>query len=80
VTEVERTGTFDLPASEQPDDDLDPHERLSMLRACAEAGVSRRTLYNWIEAGKLPYSRTAGGAIRVRRGDLFTPVMRRTQP
>jgi excisionase family DNA binding protein len=28
-------------------------------------GVSRRTIYNWIAAGKVEYVRTAGGSIRI---------------
>jgi excisionase family DNA binding protein len=27
--------------------------------------VSRRTIYNWITAGKVDYVRTAGGSIRI---------------
>lgn len=55
-------------------------QSLSIMAACRIVGVSRRTIYNWIERGKVPYQRTAGGAIRIRRGDLLTPVIRRTQP
>lgn len=40
-------------------------ERVNINQAAAIAGVSRRTVYNWIEAGKLEYVRTAGGAIRI---------------
>lgn len=28
-------------------------------------GVSRRTIYNWIAAGKVEYRRTPGGAVRI---------------
>jgi hypothetical protein len=28
-------------------------------------GVSRRTIYNWITAGKVEYVRTAGGSVRI---------------
>lgn len=28
-------------------------------------GVSRRTVYNWLYAGKLRYARTVGGDIRI---------------
>jgi len=35
------------------------------MRACELVGVSRRTIYNWITAGKVEYVRTAGGSIRI---------------
>ena len=34
---------------------------LSILQACQHVGVSRRTIYNWINSGKVEYVRTAGG-------------------
>ena len=38
----------------------------------AEAvGVSRRTIYNWISAGKVEYVRTAGGSIRIFADTLW---------
>ena len=40
-------------------------ETLSIMKACEVVGVSRRTIYNWISAGKVEYVRTAGGAIRI---------------
>ena len=39
--------------------------RVNIAQACALAGVSRRSIYNWIAAGKVEYVRTAGGAIRI---------------
>jgi predicted site-specific integrase-resolvase len=33
--------------------------------------VSRRTIYNWISAGKVEYVRTAGGAIRIFADSLW---------
>ena len=53
------------PAREPSDDDL-----LTLSQACAYAQVTRRTLYNWIEKGKLIRYDTAGGGPRVRRGEL----------
>lgn len=44
---------------------------LSIQQACALARVSRRTIYNWIAAGKVKYVRTAGGAIRIFASTLF---------
>lgn len=44
---------------------------LTILQACAEAQVSRRTIYNWINAGKVEYVRTAGGAVRIFADSLW---------
>lgn len=38
---------------------------VSIMKACELVGVSRRTIYNWIAAGKVEYVRTAGGSIRI---------------
>jgi len=38
---------------------------ISIMKACELVGVSRRTIYNWITAGKVEYVRTAGGSIRI---------------
>ena len=35
------------------------------------ANVSRRTIYNWIAAGKVEYVRTAGGSIRIFTDSLW---------
>ena len=40
-------------------------QTLSIMKACEAVGVSRRTIYNWISAGKVEYVRTAGGSIRI---------------
>jgi excisionase family DNA binding protein len=40
-------------------------------QACAITGVSRRTIYNWIKAGKVEYVRTAGGSMRIFVDTLF---------
>ena len=51
---------------------------VSIPRACELVGVSRRTIYNWINDGKVQYVRTAGGAVRIfadtlwRQPDLVT--------
>jgi len=44
---------------------------ISISDACAIVGVSRRTIYNWLSAGKLRYRRTAGGGVRIFRASLF---------
>ena len=46
-------------------------QTLSIMKACEVVGVSRRTIYNWIAAGKVQYVRTAGGAIRIFADSLW---------
>lgn len=46
---------------------------VSIRQACALAGVSRRTIYNWLAAGKLEYVRTAGGSVRIFEDSLWRP-------
>jgi excisionase family DNA binding protein len=41
------------------------------MKACEAVGVSRRTIYNWISAGKVEYIRTAGGSIRIFADSLW---------
>ena len=41
------------------------------MKACEAVGVSRRTIYNWITAGKVEYIRTAGGSIRIFADTLW---------
>jgi excisionase family DNA binding protein len=50
-----------------------PVERqtVSIMKACEMVGVSRRTIYNWIAAGKVEYVRTAGGSIRIFTDTLW---------
>jgi excisionase family DNA binding protein len=38
---------------------------ISIMKACELVGVSRRTIYNWLSAGKVEYIRTAGGSVRI---------------
>jgi len=47
---------------------------LSIMKASELVGVSRRTIYNWLKAGKLQYVRTAGGAVRIYPESLFGPA------
>lgn len=44
---------------------------LSIPETTRTMGVSRRTIYNWIAAGKIEYVRTAGGNIRIFADTLF---------
>jgi excisionase family DNA binding protein len=46
-------------------------QTLSIMKACEVVGVSRRTIYNWIAAGKVEYVRTAGGSIRIFADTLW---------
>jgi excisionase family DNA binding protein len=46
-------------------------QTLSIMKACEVVGVSRRTIYNWIQAGKVEYVRTAGGSIRIFADTLW---------
>ena len=46
-------------------------QTLTIMKACEAVGVSRRTIYNWISAGKLEYVRTAGGSIRIYADSLW---------
>jgi excisionase family DNA binding protein len=44
---------------------------ISITQACESVGVSRRTIYNWMAAGKIQYVRTAGGAVRIFEDTLW---------
>jgi excisionase family DNA binding protein len=48
-------------------------QTVSIMDACKVVGVSRRTIYNWITAGKVEYVRTAGGAVRIFEDSLWRP-------
>ena len=51
---------------------------LSINDAMVAAGVSRRTIYNWLQANKLRYVRTAGGAVRIYADSLWRPGLQQT--
>jgi excisionase family DNA binding protein len=44
---------------------------ITIMRACEVAGVSRRTIYSWIEMGRVTTRRTAGGSTRILESSLF---------
>ena len=44
---------------------------ISITQAFESVGVSRRTIYNWMAAGKIQYVRTAGGAVRIFEDTLW---------
>lgn len=50
---------------------FDTRPTVSIMQACERAGVSRRTIYSWMAAGKLEYRRNAGGAVRIIEASLW---------
>ncbi len=54
-----------------------PDDLSSISGGARKIGVSRRTIYNWIEAGKIELYRTAGGSPKVSMGDLIRKSPRR---
>jgi excisionase family DNA binding protein len=46
-------------------------QTLSIMKACEVVGVSRRTIYNWISAGRSNTSAPPGGAIRIFADSLW---------
>lgn len=67
--EHRRIAKADAPSARPP---ASSAERwISVNQACAAVGVSRRTIYNWIGAGKLQVRHTAGGAPRILEGSLW---------
>lgn len=48
-------------------------DTVTIEQACRIAGVSRRTIYNWLYAHKVAYVRTAGGSVRIYRDTLLVP-------
>lgn len=50
----------------------DPDRVLVTIEQAREiVGVSRRTIYNWMSAGKVEWIRTAGGLPRIYADSLF---------
>lgn len=45
--------------------ELEQRKTVNIIQAMRLAGVSRRTIYNWLSAGKLEYFRVASGSIRI---------------
>lgn len=60
-----------VPSLYRPEHDPTYRTRVSIVQACRVAGVSRRTIYNWIAKRQVDYVRTAGGAIRIFEDSLF---------
>jgi excisionase family DNA binding protein len=53
---------------------MNQRKTISINQACQLVDVSRRTIYNWIQTGKVEFVRTAGGSIRIFPGSLFRPA------
>jgi excisionase family DNA binding protein len=51
--------------------DVEQRQTLSIMKACALVGVSRRTIYNWMAGGKIEFVRTAGGSVRIFADSLW---------
>ena len=49
-------------------------ETVTIMKATKIAGVSRRTIYNWLADGKVAGVRTAGGTIRIFADTLFKDI------
>jgi excisionase family DNA binding protein len=47
---------------------------VSIKETCKLVGVTRRTIYNWIVAGRVKCCRTAGGGIRIVVSSLWRPA------
>lgn len=47
---------------------------VSIMTACEITGVSRRTIYNWIQANKVDWYRLTSGSIRIVEDSLFSFV------
>lgn len=54
-----------------PERVVPPERPLTIQEAMVLAGVSRRTMHNWINADKVKYLRLAGGRVRIDPASLF---------
>lgn len=52
-------------------------QTVNIMEAVERCGVSRRTIYNWLESGQLQYVRTASGRVRIFADSLFVKGSRR---
>lgn len=50
---------------------------VSVREAAQLTGVSRRTVYCWLKAGRVEYVRTAGGSVRIVEDTLWDGPPRR---
>lgn len=56
---------------------VEPVKTLNMSQVMQLAGVSRRTVYNWIAAGKVTVLRTAGGSPRFYEHEIVVVTKQR---
>lgn len=52
-------------------DEMLTRKSVSIMKATELVDVSRRTIYNWMKAGKLDIVRTAGGSVRIFVESLY---------
>ena len=57
--------------------DVGNRRLITIREAMREAKVSRRTIYNWIDKGRLDTCRTVGGSVRIFADSLFVPAKHR---
>lgn len=50
---------------------MSERKTVSISKACKLVGVSRRTIYNWLSAGKIEYVRIASGSVRIFTNSLW---------
>ncbi len=53
---------------------------VTIQQAMHLAQVSRRTIYNWLDLGKIHGVRTAGGSMRIYEDTLWHADISRAQP
>jgi len=49
-------------------------ETCTINAACTLAGVTRRTIYNWLKDARIEHVRTAGGSVRIYVDTLLKPA------
>ena len=59
---------------------VEDNRYISVEKAAAEVGKSKRTIYSWIDRGLVDYRRDASGCIRVRAGSLWLDETLRAEP
>jgi predicted site-specific integrase-resolvase len=69
-------------AAEPPPFYVDGYDRrlVNSVQAAAIAGISRRTLYLWVQLGRVEVTRTASGQLRIFADTLFQRDPRGRRP
>lgn len=52
---------------------------VNIAQACAIVGVSRRTIYHWLQRGRLEYRRTVSGSLRIYEDTLWRDVSQQSR-